>query len=129
MAGAAGPPAKAALDSDAGHAAGPATAVDAGPCADERRIADERCEVAVRARARSDAAADAVRAAQRIYDGHESAAAAATEIADPRAIQAAKEEAQADVPRGRLRRDDTRGARGCGPGLAQRGQSDQPLGP
>ncbi len=95
MAGAAGPPAMADLASDAGLAAGPATAVDAGPCADERRIADERCEVAVRARARSDAAADAVRAAQRIYDGHESAAAAATEIADPRAIQAAKEEAHA----------------------------------
>ncbi len=35
-----------------------------GPCAEERRIADERCEVASRARGRADAAADALRAAR-----------------------------------------------------------------
>jgi hypothetical protein len=67
----------------------------AEPCAEERRIADERCEVAVRARAQADAAADAVRIARRSYDSHESAAAAASLDADPRTVQSAKEEAQA----------------------------------
>ena len=51
-------------------------------------MADERCEVAARARDRADAASDALRAAQRSYETHESAAAAAMEIADPRVVQA-----------------------------------------
>jgi hypothetical protein len=65
-----------------------------GPCADERRIADERCEVATRARVQADTAADTLRSAQRSYDSHESAANAAALLADPRAVQAAKEAAQ-----------------------------------
>jgi hypothetical protein len=65
------------------------------PCAEERRIADERCDVAARARDRADAASDALRTARRRYDNHESGAAAAMEIADPRVVQAAKESAQA----------------------------------
>jgi hypothetical protein len=67
----------------------------AGPCAEERRIADERCEGASRARARADAAVDALRTAQRSYDRHEAAAAAALDVADPRVIRTAKEEAHA----------------------------------
>lgn len=63
-------------------------------CADERRIATERCELATRARAQADFAGDALRQAQRTYDAHESAAHEAKALADPRAIQAAKETAQ-----------------------------------
>ena len=63
-------------------------------CADERRIADERCELATRARSRSDAAADALRLAQRSYDTHEAAAVTAAWGADPRAIHDAKDSAQ-----------------------------------
>ena len=54
----------------------------------------ERCELATRARANADFAIDALRQAQRTYDAHESAAAEAKSLADPRAIQAAKEAAQ-----------------------------------
>jgi hypothetical protein len=63
-------------------------------CADERRIADERCELATRARALADAAADALRLAQRTYDAHEAAAVTASWGADPRAIHDAKDSAQ-----------------------------------
>jgi len=63
-------------------------------CAEERRIADERCELATRARSQADAAVDALRQAQRAYDAHQSAASAATSLADPRAIHEAKEAAQ-----------------------------------
>ncbi len=72
-------------------AAGPAATER---CAEERRIADERCELATRARARSDAAADALRLAQRTYDAHEAAAVTAAWRTDPRAIHEAKEAAQ-----------------------------------
>jgi hypothetical protein len=63
-------------------------------CAEERRLADERCELATRARTQADAAEDALRHAQRAYDGHEAAALAARSTADPRAVHAAKEAAQ-----------------------------------
>ena len=63
-------------------------------CADERRIADERCELATRARARAEEAARALHVAHRAYDGHEAAAEEAAARADPRAVRAAKEEAQ-----------------------------------
>ena len=63
-------------------------------CAEERRIAAERCELATRARARSDAAADALRVAQRSYDEHEAAAVTAAWRADPRAVHEAKDAAQ-----------------------------------
>ena len=63
-------------------------------CADERRISEERCELATRARALADTAADASRAAQRAYDAHEAAAVTAAWRADPRAIHDAKETAQ-----------------------------------
>ncbi len=63
-------------------------------CAEERRVAEERCELATRARAQADAAEDALRLAQRTYDGHEAAALAAAAKSDPRAVHAAKEAAQ-----------------------------------
>lgn len=64
------------------------------PCAEERRIAEERCAVAVRARAGATAAYDAFRSAQRTHDGHVAQAEAAAAAADPRAVRAAKEAAQ-----------------------------------
>jgi len=65
-----------------------------GPCADERRLADERCELATRAQARSAAAADALRRAQRGYDAHNAAAETAAEAAHPRVVRTYKEDAQ-----------------------------------
>lgn len=63
-------------------------------CLEERRLADERCELATRARAQADGASDALRAAQRSYDGHEAAAVTASWRADPRAVHDAKDAAQ-----------------------------------
>ena len=65
-----------------------------GPCADERRVADERCAVAVRAREGSVAAAEMLRRTQRSYDEIVARAEAAATTADPRAVRAAKEQAQ-----------------------------------
>lgn len=67
---------------------------DAGPCAEERRIAEERCAMSVRAREQAEVAHDALRAAQRAYDDHLTRADRAAADADPRAIRAAKEAAQ-----------------------------------
>jgi hypothetical protein len=67
-----------------------------GPCADERRLADERCELATRAQAQAAAAADTLRRAQRAYDTHTAAAEAAAEAAHPRAVRSLKEGAQRD---------------------------------
>ncbi len=81
--------------SPGGRAASPsgdASATDR--CAEERRLADERCELATRARAQSDAAINALRVAQRNYDEHEAAAVTAAWKADPRAVHDAKDAAQ-----------------------------------
>jgi hypothetical protein len=80
----------------AGAPAGAAASAPAatGPCADERRVAEERCAVATRARAGAAAAAEALRTAQRTYDEHAAAADAAAAASDPRAVRAAKEAAQ-----------------------------------
>ncbi len=66
----------------------------AGPCADERRVADERCAVAVRAREGAAAAAETLRVAQRTYDDHVGQADGAAAAADPRAVRTVKELAQ-----------------------------------
>ena len=65
-----------------------------GPCADQRRLADERCEVATRAQTHAAAAADALRRAQRAYDTHNAAAEEAAAEAHPHAVRSRKEEAQ-----------------------------------
>jgi hypothetical protein len=72
-----------------------------GPCAESRRLADERCELASRARAQAAAADEAHRAAQRAYDEHEAAAETAAAAADPRAVRRAKDDAQARFRAGR----------------------------
>lgn len=65
-----------------------------GQCAEERRLADERCELATRAQAQATAAADAIRRAQRAYDAHTAAAESAAAAAHPRAVRTLKEDAQ-----------------------------------
>jgi hypothetical protein len=72
-----------------------------GPCAEPRRLADERCELAVRARAQAGVADETPRSAQRAYDQHEAAADAAAAAADPRAVRRAKDDAQARFRAGR----------------------------
>jgi hypothetical protein len=64
-------------------------------CAAERRVAAERCGFAVGARRRATEAADALRAAQRTFDHHMTAADAAAAVSDPRAVRREKEAAQA----------------------------------
>ncbi len=73
----------------------------AGPCAEPRRLADERCELADRARAQAGVAEESHRAAQRAYDQHEAAAETAAAAADPRALRRAKDDAQARFRDGR----------------------------
>jgi hypothetical protein len=63
-------------------------------CADQRRIADERCAVATRARQGAQLATDTLRAAQRTYDEHVSLAESEAADADPRTVRTAKEAAQ-----------------------------------
>lgn len=83
------------LDSPSSGSPG-ATPVQSGPCAEERRLANERCELATRARTQAVAAADALRQAQRAYDSHTSAARAAADAADPGTLRSLKEFAQRD---------------------------------
>jgi hypothetical protein len=68
--------------------------IDSGPCADERRVAEERCTLAGRAREQAESAHEALRSAQRAYDDHLTRADRASADADPRAVRAAKETAQ-----------------------------------
>jgi hypothetical protein len=64
------------------------------PCGELRTVADERCELASRARVEAERAQETLRAAQRSYDEHLLKAEQATRAADPRTIRAAKDEAQ-----------------------------------
>jgi hypothetical protein len=73
---------------------GPDQAPDLGPCADQRRVADERCAVATRARDGARRAAEVLRQAQRDYDDHVGRAENAAASADPRSVRTAKESAQ-----------------------------------
>jgi hypothetical protein len=85
-------------------------AVDApaadGPCAELRTVADERCEVATRARSEAERALDTLRAAQRSYDEHQANADMAARVSDPRGIRAAKDEAQHTFRTARSRAGD-----------------------
>jgi len=87
-------------DPTAAPAAAPAAeqaadmAADMDRCSEERRVSDERCQLATRARGQSDSAIKTLRLAQRAYDDHQTAAAETSERADPRIVQAAKETAQ-----------------------------------
>jgi hypothetical protein len=85
---------KTAIAAGAASADGPAAAQDLGPCADQRRVADERCAVATRARDGARRAAEVLRQAQRDYDDHVGRAENAAASADPRSVRTAKESAQ-----------------------------------
>jgi hypothetical protein len=71
-----------------------ATPPDGRPCAEQRRVADERCAVAARAREHAEGVLREVRAAQLAYDDHQSRAERAALTADPRTVRSAKEVAQ-----------------------------------
>jgi len=89
------PPTGGVPDAGQGGAGGAAPAdAPSGPCAELRSVADERCEVAVRARLEGERAQDTLRAAQRSYDEHLSGAEAAARAADPRSVRSAKDAAQ-----------------------------------
>ena len=66
-----------------------------GPCGDARQVANERCELAVRARAGVGVADETLRAAQRAYDLHMAKAEAAMAETDPAMVRSRKESAQA----------------------------------
>ncbi|HET9347148.1 MAG TPA: hypothetical protein VFO05_15765 [Candidatus Limnocylindrales bacterium] len=100
--------------------AAPSPAAGGGPeatpddaCADQRRVADERCAVAARAREGAETALDALRTNQRSYDDLVTRAEAEAAAADPRAVRAAKEAAQHAFRRARASgrtRDDVEAA-------------------
>ena len=71
------------------------TGETSGPCGALRRLADERCELATRARSGAGVAENDLRAAQRAHNEHEAAADAAAATADTRSVRRAKDEAQA----------------------------------
>ncbi len=85
----------------------PGGPADSGPCADVRRLASERCELADRASAQAHLAEDTHRAAQRAYDEHEAATAKAASDSDARAIRRAKDEAQERFRSGRAMAQST----------------------
>ena len=80
--------------SPAAATAASSTAAPDDACADQRRVAEERCAVATRAREGAAAALDALRTSQRTYDDHVSRGESEAAAADPRAVRAAKESAQ-----------------------------------
>lgn len=67
----------------------------AGPCGDLRQAANERCELAIRARAGVGVADETLRSAQRAYDLHLAKAEAAAGETDPATVRSRKEIAQA----------------------------------
>jgi hypothetical protein len=89
-----GAPSTADVDTDDASLDGGTAPVSSSPCGEERTKAQERCEVADRARAEAQRALDALRATQRAYDDHTARAEEATSIADPRAVRTAKDAAQ-----------------------------------
>jgi hypothetical protein len=76
--------------------------VDEGPCASDAHIAEERCALADRLRARLEMSRAALREAQRAYDVNDDRIARTTAISDPREIRRAKDDAQVAFRKGRL---------------------------
>ena len=79
---------------DPGRAARAGAAASTGPCADERRIATERCDLAERLLEQSTAASQALREQQRAYDSLTVRAANAAQAVDAREIRSTKEAAR-----------------------------------
>ncbi len=87
---------------------GAAAADGADPCGAARSAMDDACSLADRMNALALAGQERLRATRRAYDEHASRRAVAADLADPRAVRAAKDEAQASFRRARL----AAGARG-----------------
>ncbi|MGZ8564041.1 MAG: hypothetical protein ACXWWU_10540 [Candidatus Limnocylindria bacterium] len=68
------------------------------PCVEARRLSEERCELATRAREGAAAAEAELRAVQKAHEEHEAGATAAAVAADARAVRDAK-----DIAQGRFR--------------------------
>ena len=94
-------------------------------CAEERRLAEERCELATRARPRPEAAADALRAAQRATTSTRPPRSTAAWRADPRAVHDAKDAAQGGFRAAVAAASSPDAARGRRARLADRDQPDQ----
>ncbi len=112
-AGAAGavvdPPGQGAADpagpgaaSPAGPGAATAAALAADPCGPARAAAEDACSLADRMSALALASQERLREARRAYDEHAGRRERAAASADPRAIRAAKDEAQSAFRRARL---------------------------
>jgi hypothetical protein len=89
-----------------GSGPGTAHAEPVDPCAAERAGTDEACAHADRMAAVAGAAQERARDARRAYDEHAGRRDRAAAAVDPRAIRAAKDEAQAHFRRGRLAGQD-----------------------
>jgi hypothetical protein len=92
-----------------GPGAATAAALAADPCGPARVAAEDACSLADRMNALAVASHDRLREARRAYDEHVGRRQRAAEAADPRAVRAAKDEAQAAFRRARLAATD-RGA-------------------
>lgn len=85
-----------------GRGPGTARADEADPCANERAASEEATAHAQRMAAVAGAALERLREARRTYDEHAGRRDRAAALADPRAIRADKDEAQAQFRRSRL---------------------------
>jgi hypothetical protein len=86
---------------------GAASAIDeADPCGPARAAVADACSLAERMAALSVAGQERLRAARRAYDEHAFRRESAAAISDPRAVRAAKDEAQATFRRARLAATD-----------------------
>jgi len=84
------------LGATGGSGPEPLSAVDlSGPCGETRHVANERCELAARARAGVGVADETLRSAQRAYDLHVAKAGATAAETDPAMVRSRKEGAQA----------------------------------
>ena len=85
-----------------GSGPGTADAQPDDPCAAQRAVMDETCAHSDRMAAVAGAAQERARSARRAYDEHVARRDRAATMVDPRAIRAAKDEAQAQFRRSRL---------------------------
>ncbi len=102
---AAAPFAEAAVPITSSPVPGPGAASasdEADPCGPARAAVADACSLAERMAALSLAAQERLRAARRAYDEHAGRRESAAAAADPRAVRAAKDEAQATFRRARL---------------------------
>ena len=93
--------AKAAATATIPTTPGTPTDAEGGPCGDARRLADERCALATRARAQAGEAEEVHRVARRAYDANAADMTAAATAVDARSVRDEKDLAQARFRAGR----------------------------